>query len=418
MAHNVTFIHSKESPVFTCFLLKYSSLILGSLHIKVMTTSLLFSSKAITCLLFLIIAIGCARSARNLDEVDPQPQIITGPLGPTNPGRALVPNVAGPANTLPGGGVPVAAPATVDESTDSPLPDNDDTAGPVAEVAPAAPEDTNAPEPEAPSIVATPVANVAPTVTIPAPGGATTVATTTAVAAKPGAGPQLSFFMHDILGGSHPSSRVVTGIIANSGANGLPFSKPNNNIFPINGGVPLVNSNLNGLINNNNLPSLTGLNGGQANTIIQNSGNNNQVSGGNNQPFITAGQLPAGATLQQLMFGTITVIDNELTEGHELGSSVLGKAQGFYLASSLDGTSHTMALTVLFPGSDHEIDDTISFFGVHRTASVESQVAIVGGTGKYEHAKGYATVETLPQEDQHTTDGVDTILHFNVFFSE
>ncbi|KAI3426660.1 Dirigent protein [Psidium guajava] len=385
-----------------------------------MTASLLLTSRAIACLLFIAVAIGCARSARILDEVDPQPQIITGPPGLTNPGGALVPNVAGPANTLPGGGVLAASPATVDESADPPLPeDDDDTAGPVADVAPAAPEDAAAPEPEAPSVPATtPVANAAPTVAISAPGGAATAAANPAVAANPGADPQLSFFMHDILGGLHPSSRVVTGIIANSGDNSLPFSKPNNNVFPVNGGVPLVNGNLNGLINNNNLPSLTGLNGGPSSTIIQNSGNNNQVPGGNNQPFITAGQLPAGATLQQLMFGTITVIDNELTEGHELGSSVLGKAQGFYLASSLDGTSHTMALTVLLHGSDHEIDDTISFFGVHRTASVDSQVAIVGGTGKYEHAKGYATVETLPQQDQHTTDGVDTILHFNVFFSE
>ncbi|KAF8008898.1 hypothetical protein BT93_J0025 [Corymbia citriodora subsp. variegata] len=382
-----------------------------------MTASLLLTSKAITCLLLLTITIGCARSARTLDEVGPQPQIITGTPGATNPSGALVPNVAGPGNTLPGGGVPIAAPATEDESADPPIPD-DDTDGPITDVAPAAPEDTDAPEAEAPSDVATPVANVAPTVAIPAPGGAATVGANAAVAANPGADPQLSFFMHDILGGSHPSSRVVTGIIANSGDNALPFSKPNNNIFPINGGVPLVNGNLNGLINNNNIPLLTGLNGGQASTVIQNSGNNNQVSGGGNQPFITAGQLPAGATLQQLMFGTITVIDNELTEGHELGSAVLGKAQGFYLASSLDGTSHTMALTVLLHGNDHEIDDTISFFGVHRTASADSQVAIVGGTGKYEHAKGYATVETLPQEDQHTTDGVDTILHFNVFFSE
>ncbi|XP_010032276.2 dirigent protein 24 [Eucalyptus grandis] len=370
-------------------------------------TALLFTSKAITCLLLLTIAVGCARSARTLDEVGPQPQTFTSLPGATNPGGSLFPNVAGPANTLPGGGVPLAAPATEDESADAPLPD-DDTAGPVADVAPAAPV---APEAEAPSIVA-------PTGTIPAPGGATAAATNPAVAANPGADPQLSFFMHDILGGLHPSSRVVTGIIANSGDNALPFSKPNNNIFPINGGVPLVNANLNGLINNNNLPSLTGLNGGQGSTIIQNSGDNNQVTGGDNQPFITAGQLPAGATLQQLMFGTITVIDNQLTEGHELGSAVLGQAQGFYLSSSLDGTSHTMAATVLLHGSDHEIDDTISFFGVHRTASPVSEVAIVGGTGKYEHAKGYAAVETLPQENQHTTDGVDTILHFNVFFSE
>ncbi|KAL2465212.1 Dirigent protein 9 [Abeliophyllum distichum] len=197
----------------------------------------------------------------------------------------------------------------------------------------------------------------------------------------------LSFFMHDILGGSHPSGRVVTGIVANSDANNLPFSKPNNQIFPINGGVPL--NTINGVVNNNNYPFLAGLNGSPTNTDFQNTGNNNIVNGGNNQAFVTAGQFPAGLTLQQLMFGSVTVVDNEITEGHELGSAVLGKAQGFYLASSSDGSTHTLALTALFhTGGEHETDDTISFFGIHRTATPISHIAIVGGTGKYENAKG------------------------------
>ena len=118
------------------------------------------------------------------------------------------------------------------------------------------------------------------------------------------------------------------------------------------------------------------------------------------------------------MFGTITVIDDELTEGHELESAVVGTAQGFYLASSLDGASHTMALTALLHGGDHhEEENTISFFGVHRTASPVSHIAIVGGTGEYENAKGYASIESLHQEDQHTTDGVETIMKFNVYLS-
>ncbi|KAK3422414.1 hypothetical protein EUGRSUZ_G02765 [Eucalyptus grandis] len=271
------------------------------------------------------------------------------------------------------------------------------------------------PVPDTPVAAVAPAAGPVPTL----PGGPVLIATAaaSAVVAKPGtAQPQLSFFMHDIIGGSHPTARVVTGVIANSEISAVPFSKPNNNIFPINGGVPLVNGvgningigNLNSVINNNNLPFLTGLNGAQASTVIQNTGNNDHVEGEDNQPF-------------QLMFGTITVFDDELTEGHELGSAVIGKAQGFYLASSLDGTSQTIAVTVMLHTSasgDHEIEDTISFFGVHRTASPESQVAIVSGTGKYEHAKGYATVETLHQADQHTTDGVDTILQFSVYLSE
>lgn len=102
----------------------------------------------------------------------------------------------------------------------------------------------------------------------------------------PEAHPPLSFFMHDILGGSAPSERVVAGITASTQINGLPFSKPNNRVFPIKGGVPLVTANNgininNGFVNNNNLPFLGGPNGATVSTVISNNGNNNLVTNGN-----------------------------------------------------------------------------------------------------------------------------------------
>lgn len=422
-------------------------------RLSLLTTKTL---KATVYLLLLSINLGCANSARILDVVDPQPPILPNPSQLSNPTTSTVPNV-GSTTTLPSGQIPATAtttvattPTTVADDTDPPLPVAP-VASPVVEPdvdspqpepetpdvdtipvtpvnSPAVEPDVESPQPE-PNTIPTPVAGVAPVAgpTTTSPTGPVPVTgTSTATVAKPvPQSPPLTFFMHDILGGTHPSARVVTGIIAQTQINGLPFTKPNNNIFPISGGVPITDPNLNGLIsNNNNLPFLAGLTGvgSQASTILQNSANNDVVNGGNNQPFVTAGQLPSGASLQKLLFGSLTVFDDELTEAHELGSAVVGKAQGFYLASSLDGTSQTIAVTMMFHGGgDHHqvvVEDMISFFGVHRTASHESQIAVVGGTGKYENAKGYATVETLQKEDQHTTDGVDTILQFSVYLSE
>ncbi|GLT50883.1 hypothetical protein SLA2020_243380 [Shorea laevis] len=347
------------------------------------------AKRVIPCLLFLAAIFSWANSARVLDEVEHQPQV----------------------KSLPSGQIPAVGSTATAE---------DDAAEAPADVA--APHDDVGAVP-----VATPTApvddDVAPAATVAVPAATAASATV----AKPRVGdPTLSFFMHDILGGSHPSARVVTGVVANSEVSPIPFSKPNDNLFPLQSGTPLLTGNvnnikaINNLINNpNNVPFLTGLTGAQTSTIIANTGNNNNVLNNQNQPFVTAGQLPTG-TLQRLMFGTITVIDDELTEGYELGSAVIGKAQGFYLACSIDGTSQTIALTVLLHSGehDHDIEDTISFFGVHRTATPESQIAVVGGTGKYENAGGYATVETIHQEDQHTTDGVDAILNFNVFLTE
>ncbi|XP_044504346.1 LOW QUALITY PROTEIN: dirigent protein 25-like [Mangifera indica] len=218
--------------------------------------------------------------------------------------------------------------------------------------------------------------------------------------------------MHDILGGSNPSATAVTGVVANPAVSGqVPFAKPNGANLPVNNGIPLDNNN-NGIVNNNNVPFLTGLGGNTANGVVQSNGNNHFING---IPVLNGGQLSAGSTLQKLMFGTLTVIDDELTEGHELGSGLVGKAQGFYVASSVDGSSQTMAFTAMFESGGYV--DSLSFFGVHRTAVSESQLAIMGGTGKHVNAKGYATVKTFPASNQHNTDGVETLLEISVYLT-
>ncbi|XP_044477945.1 dirigent protein 10-like [Mangifera indica] len=222
--------------------------------------------------------------------------------------------------------------------------------------------------------------------------------------------------MHDILGGSNPSATAVTGVVANPAVSGqVPFAKPNGANIPVSNGIPLDNNN-NGIVNNNNVPFLTGLSGNTASVVVQNNGNNNNfINGGFGVPVLNGGQLSAGSTLQKLMFGTLTVIDDELTEGYELGSGLVGKAQGFYVASSVDGSSQTMAFTAMFESSGYA--DSLSFLGVHRTAVSESQLAIMGGTGKYVNAKGYATVKTFPASNQHNTDGVETLLEISVYLA-
>lgn len=376
------------------------------------------------CLFLLNTAFFIANSARILDEFDSQPQAIGNLPGPGTGAGAAIPSGAGagagvgagagavnpPATTIPQVGSITASPSGV-----TPAATNTNTMTPGSgEV------DPNA-DPSAEDIapVGSPATDETPEAEAPLPASPNVV--TPVETAKPVAKePTLSFYMHDILGGSHPSARVVAGIVANTDVTGLPFSKLNNNLFPITGGIPLVNPKLNGIVTGNNLPNLVGLNAAQSSTVFKNSGTSNTVSGGNNQPFVSAGNLPGGFTIQKLMFGSATVIDDQLTEEHELDSSVIGRAQGFYLASSLDGTSKTIVLTILVHGEEHHdgVDDTISLFGIHRTASLESEVAVIGGTGKFENARGYAALETLLKEDQHTTDGADTILHFNIYLTE
>ncbi|OAY76977.1 Dirigent protein 25 [Ananas comosus] len=226
--------------------------------------------------------------------------------------------------------------------------------------------------------------------------------------------PPISFFMHDVLGGTNPSARIVSGIVDNTAVNGqLPFERPNGAVLPVNGGVSVSGGAGNGAVDNNNLPFLTGL-GGTTSAVTQTNGNGNGVANG--LPFFAGGNLPEGTSLQKLLFGTLTVMDDELTEGPELGSGVVGKAQGFYVASSEEGTSQTVALTAMLTAGDYA--DSISLFGVHRTAESESYLAVVGGTGKYAGAKGFAKVAVVrTPAAAHETDGVESVLQFTVYLS-
>ncbi|KAJ0244844.1 Dirigent protein 25 [Hirschfeldia incana] len=372
--------------------------------------------------LVLALVITFVSAARLLEEEEdlgfgPMPTTSPGPL-PTAGSGSLASASSGPATGITSGTGPISGALTtltgsgpVPTTGFSPLPVA--SSGPLPTTGPGSlPTTGSGPFPVA-SSGPLPAAGSGPL-----PAGGSGVTATGVGSATSGSIPDhtLVFFMHDILGGSNPTARAVTGVVANPALSGqLPFAKPNGANLPVNNGLPSNNNN-NGILNNNNVPLLVGL-GGTTSSILQNDGNNLL----NGLPVANGGQLPSGSSLQMLMFGTMTVMDNELTEGHELGSGLLGKAQGFYVASAVDGTSQTMAFTAMFESGGYE--DSISFFGVHRTAASESHLGVMGGTGKYVNARGYAIVKTFTgatgntQQPHQFTDGLETVLECTVYLS-
>ena len=196
---------------------------------------------------------------------------------------------------------------------------------------------------------------------------------------------KITFLMRDVLNVTHhplskPSTTKVTGQ--------LPFQKPLG-FFPPIGGIPLENPTIQG----------TGL---STQTLDLSS---------------IGLSFPARATLQELEFGTVKAIDEEIFKGPSNMSPVLGKAQGIYVASSEDGSSHMMAMTAYLASSDFK--DGLRFFGVHQTDVPESHIAIIGGTGKYQGANGYATVKAVDVRSHVGGEGQGTnkVLLFNVYLS-
>lgn len=212
--------------------------------------------------------------------------------------------------------------------------------------------------------------------------------------------PIIEVYMHDILGGSSPTARPVTGLLGNIYSGQVPFARPVG-FLPPKGGVAIPNANgALPTVNANGIPLGTGLLG---TTFAGNINNNNN---GNN----VATQLgPDGLGLG---FGTITVIDDIITSAPELGSQALGKAQGVYVASSADGSTQMMAFTAMIEGGEY--GDSLNFFGVYRIGSAMSRLSITGGTGKFKHACGFAEVRSLIPAGQHVTDGIETLLRITI----
>lgn len=200
--------------------------------------------------------------------------------------------------------------------------------------------------------------------------------------------------MRDVLiNVTDPSSRPAT---TTKIPTHIPFQKPIG-LFPPNGGIPLSQTN----------PSSVSA----------------SAAGISTQTLDIAGiGLPftARATHQELEFGIVTVIDEDLY--NKSGSEMIGRAKGIYVASSEDGSSHMIAMTTNFEFENiGEVKDGLRFFGVHQRNVNESHIAVIGGLGNYDGANGYATVKALKTRsrvvDEEQRGGSNKFLKFKIYLS-
>ncbi|XP_062018974.1 dirigent protein 22-like [Rosa rugosa] len=92
-------------------------------------------------------------------------------------------------------------------------------------------------------------------------------------------------------------------------------------------------------------------------------------------------------------FGQVNMFDNPLTKGPELTSKLLGHAQGLYGYASQVDISLLVAMTFIITNGRHD-GSSFTVLGRNTVTDSTRELPIVGGTGKFRLARGFATAKT------------------------
>ncbi|KAL1815248.1 hypothetical protein ACET3Z_017822 [Daucus carota] len=109
-------------------------------------------------------------------------------------------------------------------------------------------------------------------------------------------------------------------------------------------------------------------------------------------------------------FGAVVMIDDPLTVGPEPGSKQVGRAQGIYASASLSEAGLLMVLNYAFTEGKYN-GSTISILGRNPVFSAVREMPVVGGSGLFRFARGYAQART------HFFDlkTGDAVVEYNVY---
>ncbi|KAI3850252.1 hypothetical protein MKX03_025586 [Papaver bracteatum] len=113
-----------------------------------------------------------------------------------------------------------------------------------------------------------------------------------------------------------------------------------------------------------------------------------------------------GTKSSPTVFGAMFMIDDPLTEGPNPRSKLVGRAQGFYGHSGKDELSLTMSMSLVFTGNKKFNGSTISVLSRNPIEHTKRELAIVGGTGYFQFARGYISGKT------YRVSGPDAIVEY------
>ncbi|KAI9123575.1 hypothetical protein K1719_004875 [Acacia pycnantha] len=112
------------------------------------------------------------------------------------------------------------------------------------------------------------------------------------------------------------------------------------------------------------------------------------IVSGNNPSAIRVVQ-PADSYKLTTLFGAVVMVDDPLTETPDPNSKLVGRAQGLYTSACQRELGLLMSMSFSFTDGS-----SISILGKNSALNPVREMAVVGGTGKFRMARGYALAQT------------------------
>ena len=131
------------------------------------------------------------------------------------------------------------------------------------------------------------------------------------------------------------------------------------------------------------------------------------IVSGSNPSSVMVVQPPSNSSS---VFGMVRMIDNPLTEGPELSSKLVGKAQGFYASAAQQEAGLMMAMNFAFLEGKYN-GSTITVLGRNPVFSKVREMPVIGGSGLFRFARGYVQLRTY----KLNPNTGDAIVEYNAY---
>ncbi|KAK7355084.1 hypothetical protein VNO80_14329 [Phaseolus coccineus] len=131
------------------------------------------------------------------------------------------------------------------------------------------------------------------------------------------------------------------------------------------------------------------------------------VVAGSNQTAVRVAAAPA-TEKSPTMFGAVVMMDDPLTELPDAASTVVGRAQGIYASASTSELGFLMAVNFVFTEGKYN-GSSLAVLGRNTVVSAVREMPVVGGSGQFRFARGYAQAKT------HYFSVLEAVVEYNVY---